>query len=238
MNVLIVNYNTQRLTDCAIRSLNKHTPGCKVYVFDNSDKEPFRNDFANVEVIDNTHGQFIEWERWLNSFHDKYPNPSNNYGSAKHCKSVDICFDLIPEGFLLMDSDVLIKKDVSDLFDENVAASGEIVAENHYVIIPRLAPWLCYINVPFCRGIRYFSDTHMWKLVNYCPNRFYDTGAWFLDRLHIKKLPVKKIKTEDYALHLQNGSWRDRSQVEFLNKNMKLWQQKSLSAHTPTSNVL
>lgn len=47
--VVIVNYNTQSLTDCAIRSLNKHTPGCRVVVFDNSDRTPFENTFDNVE---------------------------------------------------------------------------------------------------------------------------------------------------------------------------------------------
>ena len=225
MNVLIVNYNTQRLTDCAIRSLNKHTPGCKVYVFDNSDKEPFRNDFANVEVIDNTHGQFIEWERWLNSFHDKYPNPSNNYGSAKHCKSVDICFDLIPEGFVLMDSDVLIKQDITDLWDESQAAVGQIVEDKHFIIIPRLAPFLCYINVPLClsRSIRYFNSTHMWKLVDYSPNRFYETGAWFLEGLQNKQMPLREINVEDYALHLRNGSWRERGQDTFLMQHRDLW---------------
>lgn len=59
--VLIVNFNTQLLTECCINSVNKFVPGCKITVFDNSDKEPFSNIFNNVEVIDNTRGQVINF---------------------------------------------------------------------------------------------------------------------------------------------------------------------------------
>ena len=224
MNVLIVNYNTQKLTDCAIRSLNKHTQGCKVYVFDNSDRAPFMNDFANVEVINNTKGQIINWERWLRKFPFKYPT-KNNWGSAKHCKSVDICFDLIPEGFILMDSDILIKRDITDLWDECAAAAGQIVRDTHFITIPRLAPYLCFINVPAClhRSVRYFNSTHMWKLVDYNPNRFYDTGAWFLERLNNKWMPIKDIDINDYMIHLRNGSWRGTDYNVWLKEHEDLW---------------
>ena len=222
MNALIVNYNTQELTDCAIRSLNKHTH-CKVYVFDNSDKEPYMNDFANVEVIDNTKCQVIDWERWLREFPFKY-HTTNNWGSAKHTKSIDICFDLIHDGFLLMDSDILIKKDVSVFFDEFVC-SGKIVEDRHFISIPRLAPYLCYINVPKCmeHGIRYFNPSYTWKLVNYSPNRWYDTGAWFLKDVEKKHLPIKKIDINDYMIHLRNGSWRGTDYKLWLQENKSLW---------------
>lgn len=225
MNVLTVNYNTQELTDCAIKSLNKHTPGCKVFVFDNSDEEPYKDRFGNVEVIDNTKGQIINWESWLKEFPFKYPNQSNNYGSAKHCYSVDICFDLIPDGFILMDSDILIKQDISVLWDESVAASGKVVEDRHFISIPRIAPYLCHINVPVCRehNVRYFNGNYMWKLVNYNPNRFYDTGAWFLKDIEKKRLPYKKINIDDYMIHFRNGSWRGDNHRIWLDANKKLW---------------
>ena len=42
ITVCIVHYNTQRLTECAIRSLWRHTPDARVVIFDNSDRAPFR----------------------------------------------------------------------------------------------------------------------------------------------------------------------------------------------------
>lgn len=225
MNVLIVNYNTQELTECAIKSLNLHTPGCRVYVFDNSDKGAFVNYFKNVEVIDNTAGQIINWRRWLRTYPEKYPYVGNNYGSAKHCKSVDLCFELIPDGFVLMDSDILIKQDISTLWDESCAASGKVVCDEHFISIPRLAPYLCYINVPMCRehGVWYFNAAYMWKLTRHSPNRFYDTGAWLLKDVEKKGLPIKKVDIDNYAAHLRNGSWKDTDYRQWLEDNVDLW---------------
>lgn len=228
MNALIVNYNTQELTDAVIMSLNKHTPGCKVYVFDNSDEEKYRSTLDNVEVIDNSYRQIIDFDEWLRTYPDKYPRVGNGYGSAKHCKSVDICFDLIPDGFFLLDSDILIRQDISSMWDERYAATGEIVLDKHHVQIPRLAPYLCYINVPMCRefGVRYFNGRYMWKLCRTIPERFYDTGAWFLRRLGEKGLQIKKYNINDYMLHLRNGSWRNTDYREWLNQYKELWQKK------------
>ena len=227
-NVLIVNYNTQELTDAVIKSLNLHTPGCKVYVFDNSDRNPYMNNFANVEMVDNTHGQIINFDKWLKTFPDKYPYVNNNYGSAKHCKSVDLCFDIIPEGFVLLDSDILIKKDISCFWDEGYVASGKVVEDRHFITIPRLAPYLCYINVPMCKEhkISYFNGSHMWKLTSVNPNRFYDTGAWFLRHYCRKNLPFKRIDIDEYMIHLRNGSWHERDVNQWLNENKELWQKK------------
>ena len=80
IDVLIVHYNTQELTDAAIRSLWRHTPDAHVTVFDNSDKRPFDNSkFLNskLKIIDNTQGQIVDWDSWLNTFPDKYPCPLN-----------------------------------------------------------------------------------------------------------------------------------------------------------------
>lgn len=226
-NVLTVNYNTQELTEAMIRSLNKHTEErCRVYVFDNSDREKFVNRFGNVEVIDNTERKIIDLEEWLSSFPNKYPNPSNDYGSAKHCKSVDVCFELIGEPFLLMDSDVLVKKDVGVFFDGECAACGEIIEDRHYISVPRLAPFVCYIDAVKCmeRGVRYFNANYMWKLNKKLPNRFFDTGAWFLLALRKKDMPIKQLPIFDYVQHFGNGSWRGVNSKEFLTKNRELWQ--------------
>ena len=73
MTVCIVNYNTQRLTECAIRSLWRHTPDARVVIFDNSDRKPFRvpSGFAaGITYLDNTRGQLIDFDAALS----RYPN--------------------------------------------------------------------------------------------------------------------------------------------------------------------
>ena len=53
MNVLIVNYNTTNLTTACVKSIIKSTPDVKIYIFDNSDKEPFECNYSNVTILDN-----------------------------------------------------------------------------------------------------------------------------------------------------------------------------------------
>lgn len=221
MNVLTVNYNTQELTEAMIRSLNKHSKA-EVFVFDNSDKQPFVNRFDNVEVIDNTDGRIIDFGKWLDTF-NKCPYVTNDYGSAKHCYSVHKCFDLIPGGFILVDSDILIRKDISPLWDERCMWSGEIsYDEGHFINIPRLLPYLCYINVPMCKdkGVSYFNPMKTWKLTTRKPDRFYDTGAWFLEAS--LPCPHKEIAINDYMTHLGSGSWKNGG-TEWLEENKDLW---------------
>lgn len=225
--VVIVNFNTQELTDAAIRSLEKHTPGCKVAVFDNSTIEPFVNTFSNVEVIDNTKGQHIDFDKFLAEYPDKYPTPENHWGSAKHCKTVDYCFELFPEGFLLMDSDVLVKQDVSIFFNESCAWVGRMELQHNRwnYHLPRVLPYLCYLNVPMLarHGVRYFNGEKMWALNHRHPDMWYDTGCWFYEACHERKLPENHINVHNYVLHLRHGSWNATEQEEWLERYSDLW---------------
>lgn len=225
--VVIVNFNTQALTEAAIYSLNKHTPGCRIVVFDNSDRKPFKNNFYNVEVIDNTKGQHIDFEAMLSGYPDKYPTPENQWGSAKHCKTIDYCFDLFPDGFLLMDSDILIKKDITSFFDNSCAWVGnvEIHTSKFNVNLPRVLPYLCYINVPMCRnhGIRYFNGEKMFALSHRKPDMGYDTGCWFYEECQRVGLPSNYICINDYMVHLRHGSWNVVQVMEWLEEHRDLW---------------
>lgn len=228
-NVVIVNYNTQELTDATIMSLNRHTPGCKVFVFDNSDKKPFVNTFGNVEVIDNTKGQFIDFNQMLDEYPDRVIETwvGSNYGSAKHCKTVDICCDLFPDGFLLMDSDILVKKDITPFFDASCIWTG--LVGNHTsrwgITVPRVLPYICYINVPMMRehGIRYFNGDKMYALTDREPDKAYDTGAWFYEDCNNHGLPGHDLQINDYILHFDHGSWLDKSPNEWLDEHSELW---------------
>lgn len=108
-----------------------------------------------------------------------------------------------------MDSDVLVRQDLTPLWQPDKVWVGEIV-QTPYNPVPRVAPHCCYINVPMCRekGIRYFNGDWMWQL-NANPsvpesNR-YDTGAYFLRET--EGLPHGEIVAGDYVLHLKGGSY-------------------------------
>ena len=214
-NVLIVNYNTNKLTQSCIKSVNKHTPGCKIYVFDNSDKEPFVNIFDNVKVIDNTKGQIINFDEWLK----KYPNKNssggrlNKWGSAKHCYTIQKFMDMVNEPFVLLDSDVLIKKDFSDLFDEKYVYVSEIRIQGNSTI-KRVIPFICFINTKLCKenNIHYFNENRMHGLCKrdvYKNGDHYDTGSNFY--LEAEKLEHREIKCDDYIVHFGSASWKSKS---------------------------
>ena len=225
MNVVIIHYNTPLLTEAAVRSLQKHT-SCHVCIFDNSDERPFEAVIGGVEVVDNTHGQLIDFDKYLATFQRKVAT-RNNWGSARHCLSVDYCFDLFPEGFILMDSDVLIKRDISPLWNERYAWVGGVHTNTRrfgYDIV-RVVPYLCYLNVPMLkkRGIRYFNPWKMWFLTDKVPDMYYDTGAWLFEACCIHGLEGNTIEPQEYALHFRHGSWREKDAEQWLNENRELW---------------
>ena len=56
---VIIHYNTPLLTECLVRSINLFVNDTIIYIFDNSDKEPFTAHFDNVKLLDNTNGKII-----------------------------------------------------------------------------------------------------------------------------------------------------------------------------------
>ena len=226
-DVVIIHYNTPDITTAAIKSLNKTTEGCKVILFDNSDEKPFKNTFDNVEVIDNTKGEIINFEEWLDTFPDKEPSPGNNYGSAKHCYSVQWIVDHRKNPFVLMDADVLLKKDITEFWDDKQAFVGHVGCNTRRFgyTVNRVEPWLCYINVPVMRmnGISYFNPKKMWNLVSKAPDDHYDTGAWFLEECVRLNLPYTEIDTKLFGIHLRHGSWRKKDEAQWLKENKNLW---------------
>lgn len=225
-NILIVHYNTPELTMAAILSIWKHTPDAHVFILDNSDKRPLDH-IDGVTILDNTKGQLIDFDKVIGGL-PKGRESINNYGSARHCYSIDYCMDLFDDGFLLLDPDILVKKDVTSLFDDCVCWVGEKhTTTKHSVRIPRLYPFCCFINTRICKkhNIRYFDYEHMWELE--CPGKgsWYDTGAWFLEAS--KHLPHRYIRVKDYIIHYGGGSFRSNqreTQSEWLNKYSKYYE--------------
>lgn len=228
MDVAIVHYNTPELTAAAIRSLWKCTPGCRVTVLDNSDKRCFQaaGPLGTVNVIDNTKGQVIDFERWLGEFPDKSNGTENGYASAKHCYSVQWLIDHLDRPFILLDSDVLVVRDLRPIWREDLAFVARVSTNTrkYGVEIYRATPFLCFINVPMVKaaGVRYFNPQYMWDLSKQMPNMRYDTGAWFLRDVNAHGLPYQNADTMSMALHLRHGSWGTNDAMEWLKKNEQL----------------
>lgn len=233
-NILIVHYNTPLLTERLVNSVNKYVSDAQIYIFDNSDKLPFTKTFENVTIIDNTKGDYINFDKWLSKYKNKNKSTggtNNNYASAKHCYSVDFCMNIIKEPFVLLDSDVLVKKDFSDLYNENFIYCGEIINQGGTSNILRILPYICYINTTMCvqNNIRYFDETKMHGLFVSLDGDKYDTGSSFY--YNSIKYKHKEISYTDYVVHYKAGSWKSNAQhnitpEEWLNANKRYWNLK------------
>ena len=224
MDVAIVHYNTPELTEAAIRSVWKHTPGCRITVFDNSDKREFRYK-DDVAVIDNTRGQIIDFEMMLSKYPNKIPTACN-WGSEKHIASVDNLFDVLPGGFVLMDSDALLKRDISDLFDSSLAWIGGIEHKPKFWFQGvRCFPFLLWINVPMLRkhGIRFFHEGMVYKMSHHGAP-YYDTGGSLYVDCNRAKLPYKEINLNEYIEHLAGASCYPTDWMGWLKQRKDLYE--------------
>lgn len=243
-NVAIVHYNTPELTEATILSIRKHGgKNYTVFIFDNSDSRPFfidkssnKKELGEIIVFDNTKGQYIDFDKEL----EKYPDRDEKigcakgcvFGSDKHMMSVQKLWELIPDGFILMDSDILIRQPFDFMFMENECVCGHISYCNGPDRIPRLAPMLLWINVPMCvaGGALFFDPDRSWALHKGMKDKrnFWDTGAALLDDIKKKKPQChgRRINIKPLMLHYGNGSWQknDKSKInEWLEKNKDLW---------------
>ena len=250
-NFLIVHYNTPLLTEYLVKSINKFVGAdCCIYIFDNSDKYKFTYKQNNLTVFDNTKGQIINFDKELS----KYPNHVHSlgkyskWGSFKHCISVEKCFDLIDDNFVLLDSDVLLTRDPSNLFDENYYSIGEIVdwswdlTNKNFPVHKRIRPFITFINVNLCKqeGIHYYNDEYMDGLYDSITKKdkaqldkdSYDTGCWFYEQ--IKNKPIKTINYTDYVIHFGGGSYRYNGSNEKLSQ--MAWLKKYSKYHSENLN--
>lgn len=219
INICIVHFNTPELTECLIKSINKFVPECVIYIFDNSDEMPFTYRQENIVYYDNTKGQIINFEEWLEGIKTKVFVP-NKHASAKHCYTIQKCMDLIGDNFILLDSDTLLKKDITELYDDSYAYVGDI---EKWMGNERVIPYCCFINTKLCQkeNISYYNENFIVGLQKNCK---YDTGAYFY--LSCKEYPNKHIKYTDYVVHMDDGSqnYNEKDKQEkFLSENKMLY---------------
>lgn len=227
MDLATVHYNTPELTGALIRSVRKWMPAdTRITVFENSSLPKRRlKPEPGVTIIDNTRGQVIDFDAFLERWPEREKNERSCFGSVRHMMSVDYMFDVLPDGFILLDSDVLLKRDLSELADPAVSWCGQLqygMTFGRGRFRPRALPFVCWINVPMCRehGIRYFDENRTWKLK---PGMFYDTGASFYLDCRRHDLPERQINWEDWVVHFKGGSWDDRDPAEWLRQNQRFY---------------
>lgn len=244
VNICIVHFNTPLLTECLVKSINKFTPNSKIYIFDNSDKFPFIYRQDNIVYLDNTKGQIINFENWLEQFPERTETSAfkNNYASAKHCYSIEKCIEIINEPFILLDSDILLTKDISEIISSSAIYSGE--TEIWKPLRPakgikkkattRVKPYLLYINVNLCKkyDIHYYNQNYIYGLT--IEGDYYDTGTYFYEQCSkLKSISHNSIKLNNYILHYKGGSWLEQAKKYdnyknidpdiWLKKNKKYW---------------
>lgn len=241
INIVIVHYNTPYLTSYLVKSIKKYTPSAKIYIFDNSDKYPFETIYDDITIFDNTKGQYIDFNKWLEKYPNRKSSPGayNNYGSAKHSISIEKCMELLKEDFILLDSDVLLKKDISEIIDSSCIYVGQVMTQGNSTI-KRILPFICYINTEMCieKNIHYFDENMMHGL-KYTKNKHnadnYDTGAsLYYNSLKFKH---KEIKVDDYIAHYGGASWAEKrnkrvpytkSPCQWIHDNSSLWASKNV----------
>ena len=238
--VAIIHFNTPELTEAAILSLRKH--GGEYYqvtLFDNSDARPFKKRMRGVKRIDNTKGQVIDFEAEL----EKYPERDRSigcakgceFGSAKHMMTVQKLWELLPEGFVLMESDILLKDSIDGFFREDYSIVGHVQKKQPYnpFGIGRVMPLLCWMNVPMLQreGAKYFDPERTYGLLpggKQNRNNWYDTGAPLLEDILTKRPRLKGLHLDirPYMIHFTSGSWQNNSldaHKAWLEQHKDLW---------------
>ena len=225
-DIAIVHFNTPELTAAAVKSIRKNSPGCDITIFDNSDKRPFVP-MDGVAILDNTKGQIIDFDAFL----AKYPNKVksvNNWGSPKHIRTIEYLWGLFPNNFLLMDSDVLVKRDLSPFFvrfPATCAWVGEIHFNPTNNTTPRLLPYCLWMNTRLCGayGVHFFAEDRCDKLVAGPP--WHDTGASFWEDCNAAGLKGRQLPIGDYIEHLAMGSFNrtDETTSNWLTIHKDLW---------------
>jgi len=237
MKYFIVHYNTPELTTALCASVIKNDSDAKIYLLENSDKRKFENVFENVTVLDNSTHELIKYEELYDEA-AKYFTPwekdvhfsKKTWGTLQHTKAVQWFIDTYSEEFILLDSDVLVKKPLFEIIDNSKCASCELYFNGSKLV--RVLPFLIYFNPKKLKevGLNFFDITR----INACKIE-HDTGGSFGIDLLKNKINYKPIKVADYIVHFGNGSFRGNNLTanlpntepgtykDFLMKYKNLW---------------
>lgn len=250
--VAIINFNTPELTEACIKSIRKHGCYWPIVVFDNSqavtfppgdgmkertiESRPFTRKMNGVTVIDNTRGLVIDFDEELAKFPDRHiPHGGvNNWGSDLHMMTVEKLWEMLPDGFILVESDVLVRTDIRSLWHEEYSFCAYVQKrqEGNRFGRGRILPMLCYMNVPRFReeGVHYFDPNRSWMLHQgeENPLNWYDTGASLLEDVltHRPRLKGLHVDIRPMIVHLGGGSYyenENQRREKWLKQHEHLW---------------
>ena len=226
--VAIIHYNTPELTRACIGSLIYNggvEDRLRIVVFDNSDSKPF-GDASGVIVIDNTQGQVIDFEKELAKFPDRDRSigcaKGCEFGSVKHMMTVQKLWELIPQGFVLMESDIMITKPIAGFWRPEYSFVGYAQKQQPHnpFNIGRVLPMLCYMNVPLLTkyGARYYDPERTYGLLpggRQNRNNWYDTGSVMLEDILAKRPHLKGLHEDirPYVVHYGSASWQKNDET-------------------------
>ena len=232
VNICIIHYNTPELTDALIKSINKYVKRAFIYLFDNSTTKPFTNRYDNMLYLDNTNGQYIDFDKWLERYPTRLQSKEHigNYGSARHSISVQKCIEIIDDNFILMDSDILLKRDISGFINNKCIYVGQSEKQGNGKY--RVLPFCLFINVNMCKkyNVPWFDENYMHGLHITKEADKYDTGGAFY--VHTRDLPFKEVDLNSFIVHYKGGSWDEKymkihnltlTSKEWLEINKKYW---------------
>ncbi len=228
----VVNYNTSNLINILLYSIRTFVKSFDydIWIFDNSDKEKLElEDSTNVHILDNTHGQLIDYDaeikRYCNTSNtgDVFAGSTgiNGFVSLRHILAIQYGFDYdkISDNMIICDSDIILKKDI-DYLNEECALIGTVRLDGYN---QRMLPFLCYVNKKLVKAakINYFNPLKMrgCKDKNNHTIIAYDTGGSILEDCKLKKLPMKLVNIDNYCVHF-GGSSREDLTTRFLLNTM------------------
>lgn len=210
MKYVIVHYNTPELTIALLGSLLKNGITDNIVVFENSNKRPLNaTDMFDYELIDNSKGQILDFNSIINELNKtnnlsqekiKIELGASNYGSIKHSMTIQWLIENLNTDFVLLDSDILIKRDFRNLIDNTKLFVG-------MTTVYRVLPFLLYLNAPLlnANGIKFCDRKNIFPYKNEADG---DTGGSFYKECKNSKLDFTELNLNDYFVHYGSGSWR------------------------------
>lgn len=191
IDIVIVHYNTSgKLLRCLQSlSIEMRIP-FTVHLFDNSDTIPYNHFWdKNCDLVyyDNTQGQLVDFTGKIGKL---------DYCSYTHAKSVQYMCDTLNKPFILLDSDVVVLKDLTPIIDESVYVSSDVVEFDGET---RFLPHCMYLNLQ--SKYNFFDENRIRKTATHV----YDTAqSLYEDVINTGK--VKLIRADEYVWHEGHGS--------------------------------
>lgn len=235
ITICTCNFNGTKLTNACVKSIIKNCGlnNYKIIILDNSDKDKFildsDIDTNIVEVLDNTNGQYINFNEIVKKYGGKIDSSVvSGYANLKHSYSIQFLLNISKTAnFILFDNDTILKKKIDFIDNRYISISGfqHSYIKNKINRKQRFLPFIQYFNKNLINiyKVNYFNSTKIMN-GNGKHSMEYDTGASFTEAIINKALPFKIINVADYIEHLMGASWaKVHDEKKFLEENKKYY---------------